>query len=69
MKYHELPDKHKRQARQWAVDAWNELYESQGIPLVGENAPEVVDLYTEREYEIERGEYEPGVRYERLTYA
>lgn len=68
MKYHELPAKHRATARQWAVDTWNDLYEQQGIPPVKETAPEVVELYSDREYEIERGEYEPGVGYERLTY-
>ena len=69
MKYHELPERHKAQARQWAMDGWNEIYAEQGIPrLAKEDSPEVLQTVEDWEYEIERGEYEKGVRYERLTY-
>lgn len=68
MKYSELPPKHQATARDWALQAINDLYRENSLPLVGEEAPEVVQLYEEREYEIERGEYEPGIKYERLNY-
>ena len=68
MKYHELPEKYKREARQWAMDGWNEIYAEQSIPpLATDDSPEVLQTVEDWEYEIERGEYEPGVGYERLV--
>lgn len=68
MKYAELPKKYQKQAAQWAVEAWNEIYREQGIPEIDETAPEVQEFLDEHEYVIERGQYEPGVPYERLDY-
>lgn len=65
MKFAELPLKYKLQARDWAVEAWNEIYREQGIPEINSSAPEVQDLLDEWEFEIERGVIE-GIRYERL---
>lgn len=67
MRYWELPEKYKGEAMQRAASAWNEMYEEQGIPLVDETAAEVIELAMDREYEIEKGQYEPGIRYERLV--
>lgn len=66
MKFADLPPKYQFQARQWAIDAWNEIYEEQGLPLIDGTAPEVQDLLDEWEFEIERGTIE-GIRYERLA--
>lgn len=68
MKYAELPKKYQKQATQWAVEAWNEIYREQGTPEIDETAPEVQEFLDEHEYVIERGQYEPGVPYERLDY-
>lgn len=68
MKFHQLPAKHKVTALGWAVDAINELYRSEGLPLVNEDAPEVLELAMERDYEIVCGKYHDGVKYERLEY-
>ena len=68
MKFCELPAKHKMTALQWAEDAINDLYQQQGIPKVDALSPEVIQLAKERDYEIEYGEYEPGIPYERLSY-
>ena len=67
MKYAELPKKHQRTAMQWVIDGWNELYREQGLNVEAtENSPEVWQILEDSEYEIEHGEYEKGVRYERL---
>ena len=66
MKYSDLPPKYQHQARCWAIDAWNELYSEQGLPLIDGAAPEVEQLLADWEFEIVSGSYEPGVRYERL---
>ena len=44
MKFAELPKKYQRQAAQWAVEAWNEIYREQGIPEIDETAPEVQEF-------------------------
>lgn len=68
MKYAELPKKHKRTAMQWAIDGWNELYREQELDIeVTENSPEVMQVLEDEEYEIEYGNYEKGVPYERLV--
>jgi len=67
MKFQELPDRYKTTALNWAVDAINELYRENGEYPVEDTAPEVVDLAEDWEYEIETGEYEDGIRYERLV--
>lgn len=66
MKYSDLPPKYQHQARCWAVDAWNELYAEQGLPLIDGAAPEVEQLLTDWEFIITEGEYETGVKYRRL---
>lgn len=66
LKFKDLPPKYQFQARQWAIDAWNEIYEEQGLPLIDGSAPEVDELLEEWEFEIVRGKYEGGIRYERL---
>lgn len=67
MKYHELPKKYQAEALRRVAGAWNEMYEEQGLPSVDEDAPEVIELAQDRDYEIERGQYEPGVGYELLV--
>lgn len=62
MRFEDLP------TLQWAEDAVNDHYREQGIPLVDALSPEVIQLAKDRDYEIEYGEYEPCVPYERLTY-
>ena len=68
MKYTELSKKHQRTAMQWAIDGWNELYREQGLSVEAtENSPEVMQVLEDEEYEIEYGNYEKGVPYERLV--
>ena len=67
MKYSDLPERHRHTALHWAVGAVNALYGEQGIPLVNEDAPEVLELAGDREYEIEQGEYEDKIEFERLV--
>ena len=66
MKFEDLPLRHQLQARAWAVDAWNELYQEQGIPEIDGSAPEVEQLLEDWEFEIVIGRYEDGVPYKRL---
>lgn len=66
LKFKDLPPKYQFQARQWAIDAWNEIYEEQGLPLIDGSAPEVQDLLDEWEFEIDRKTIE-GIRIERLV--
>lgn len=66
MKFADLPPKYQFQARQWAIDAWNEIYEEQGLPLIDGSAPEVDQILEESEFEIERRTIE-GIRHERLV--
>lgn len=66
MKYSDLAPKYQHQARCWAVDAWNELYAEQGLPLIDGSAQEVVQLLEDWEFEIVIGRYEDGVPYKRL---
>lgn len=66
LKFKDLPLKFQFQARCWAVDARNELYEEQGLPLIDSSAPEVQDLLDDWEFEIERKTIE-GIRIERLV--
>lgn len=66
LKFKDLPRKYQFQVRQWAIDAWNEIYEEQGLPLIDGSAPEVDQILEESEFEIEQGTIE-GIRYERLV--
>ena len=65
LKFKDLPPKYQFQARCWAVEAWNELYAEQGLPLIGGSAPEVQELLDEWEFEIER-KIINGIRDERF---
>lgn len=66
LKFKDLPPKYQFQARQWAIDGWNEIYAEQDLPLIDGSAPEVQDILDEWGFEIVRGQYEDGIRYERL---
>ena len=66
LKFKDLPPKFQFQSRCWAVDAWNEIYGEQELPLIDSSAPEVRDLLDEWEFEIERNTIE-GIRIERLV--
>ena len=74
MKFKDLPEKYKREAEQIAVDRYNDLeqeslrsgYESEAYEFTADD--EAIQIYlAELEFDIEKGEYEPGVPFERLV--
>ena len=66
LKFKDLPPKFQFQARSWAVDAWNEIYAEQDLPLIDGSAEEVEQTLEEWEFEIERKTID-GIRIERLV--